>query len=520
MPAKTVVIEDLWKFQGERHELLTPGEYTQLTGRAGRRGIDALGHAVVVYQRQVPFERVAGLAATRTYDLTSSFRPSYNMAVNLVRNYTPEQAHHMLNTSFAQFLADRGVVALERARPARPRRARRVPRAAWSCDLGDFEEYWELRREARRLRAEDRRGRSGRATDGVRARARRADARRRDRRSRKAATAGRLRSCSRSGKGRPTVLTRGPVVLPARRPGLRRAARCAHPGRRSRERASTRSARYRRDVAAALAALHVRPPARTVCGSRRTRRSSGRRPALEARRREHPCHACPDRQRTSGGRSGRTSSPHRSPASTARIRVRTETLARQFDRVLGVLDGPRLRRRVAVTDKGRRLTRIYGEGDILVGEALGAGRARRTWSRRGGRARLDRRVRGSRAHAAAGHAADADGRGAGTSGCNGSGGGSAEPRTSTRCSSAGSSSPGSPRPSTAGRRAGPRGGARGDGDGAGRLRPQLQAADRSAPPDRGRGASRRPPRSSGAAREAVAARRRRVHGRVARMSAR
>src|SRR5204863_1299556 len=75
MPARTVVIERLSKWQGERHELLTPGEYTQLTGRAGRRGIDALGHAVVVYQRQVPFERVAGLAATRTYDLTSSFRP-------------------------------------------------------------------------------------------------------------------------------------------------------------------------------------------------------------------------------------------------------------------------------------------------------------------------------------------------------------------------------------------------------------------------------------------------------------
>ena len=52
MPAKTVVIEDLWKFQGERHELLTPGEYTQLTGRAGRRGIDEVGHAVVVYQRR------------------------------------------------------------------------------------------------------------------------------------------------------------------------------------------------------------------------------------------------------------------------------------------------------------------------------------------------------------------------------------------------------------------------------------------------------------------------------------
>src|SRR3972149_5279739 len=82
MPARSVVIEDLWKFQGERHEILTPGEYTQLTGRAGRRGIDTLGHAVVVYQRQIPFERVAGLAATRAYDLTSSFRPSYNMALN------------------------------------------------------------------------------------------------------------------------------------------------------------------------------------------------------------------------------------------------------------------------------------------------------------------------------------------------------------------------------------------------------------------------------------------------------
>ncbi len=129
MPARSVVIEDLWKFQGERHELLTPGEYTQLTGRAGRRGIDELGHAVVVVQRNVPFERVASLASTRTYELTSSFRPSYNMAVNLVRNYTRDEAHHLLNSSFAQFLADRGVVTLERELERDRAAARRVPRA-------------------------------------------------------------------------------------------------------------------------------------------------------------------------------------------------------------------------------------------------------------------------------------------------------------------------------------------------------------------------------------------------------
>ncbi|HWC33137.1 MAG TPA: DEAD/DEAH box helicase, partial [Actinomycetota bacterium] len=110
MPARSVVIESLWKFSGERHELLTPGEYTQLTGRAGRRGIDPHGYAVVLHQRDVDFERVAGLATTRTYELRSSFRPSYNMTVNLVRTYTPEETHHLLNSSFAQFQADRGVV--------------------------------------------------------------------------------------------------------------------------------------------------------------------------------------------------------------------------------------------------------------------------------------------------------------------------------------------------------------------------------------------------------------------------
>jgi ATP-dependent RNA helicase HelY len=113
MPARSVVIEDLWKFQGERHELLTPGEYTQLTGRAGRgdrRARPRRGRGTSAGA----FERVASLASTRTYELTSSFRPSYNMAVNLVRNYTRDEAHHLLNSSFAQFLADRGVVTLER----------------------------------------------------------------------------------------------------------------------------------------------------------------------------------------------------------------------------------------------------------------------------------------------------------------------------------------------------------------------------------------------------------------------
>lgn len=113
MPAKSVVIEKLTKFTGDHHTFLTPGEYTQLTGRAGRRGLDELGHAVVLWSPFVPFDQVAALASSRTFHLNSAFRPTYNMAANLVRSYSSERAHHLLNLSFAQYQADRDVVRLE-----------------------------------------------------------------------------------------------------------------------------------------------------------------------------------------------------------------------------------------------------------------------------------------------------------------------------------------------------------------------------------------------------------------------
>ncbi len=140
MPARTVVIEKLSKFTGERHEFLTPGEYTQLTGRAGRRGIDDVGHAVVLWSPFVAFEQVASLASTRTYTLTSSFRPTYNMAANLVRRYPADVAHHLLNLSFAQYRADSDVVRLERQlEKAGERIAQAETRV--HCDFGDVREW-------------------------------------------------------------------------------------------------------------------------------------------------------------------------------------------------------------------------------------------------------------------------------------------------------------------------------------------------------------------------------------------
>jgi ATP-dependent RNA helicase HelY len=114
MPARSVVVEKLSKFTGEHHEILTPGEYTQLAGRAGRRGIDDVGYAVVLWDPFIAFEQVAGLASRRTYELTSSFRATYNMAANLVQRYEREEARRLLDLSFAQFHADRDAVSLTR----------------------------------------------------------------------------------------------------------------------------------------------------------------------------------------------------------------------------------------------------------------------------------------------------------------------------------------------------------------------------------------------------------------------
>ncbi len=103
MPARSVIIEALSKFGGDGHEDLTPGEYTQLTGRAGRRGIDEVGYAAVLFSPYHSFEDVAALAASRTGPLASSFRPTANMAVNLVRRHRKEDAYRLVRSSFAQY---------------------------------------------------------------------------------------------------------------------------------------------------------------------------------------------------------------------------------------------------------------------------------------------------------------------------------------------------------------------------------------------------------------------------------
>jgi ATP-dependent RNA helicase HelY len=146
MPARTVVLEKLEKFNGEARVAITSGEYTQLTGRAGRRGIDVEGHAVIQWTEGLDPQAVAALASRRTYPLNSSFRPTYNMAVNLIDQFGRARAREILESSFAQFQADRAVVGL--ARQVREQEESLAGyEKAMTCDRGDFREYSRIRRE-------------------------------------------------------------------------------------------------------------------------------------------------------------------------------------------------------------------------------------------------------------------------------------------------------------------------------------------------------------------------------------
>ena len=153
MPARAVVIDKLTKFTGEHHQPLKASEYTQLTGRAGRRGIDTVGHALVLYNQYVSFEQVAALALSRSFRLTSAFRPTYNMAANLIQTHSRQEAHHLLNLSFAQFQSGRDVVELQ-ARITRRSKERDRLREQAKSPFGDIDEYrnaFEIRPDARQI---------------------------------------------------------------------------------------------------------------------------------------------------------------------------------------------------------------------------------------------------------------------------------------------------------------------------------------------------------------------------------
>ncbi len=156
MPARSVVIEKLEKYDGTGIVGLTPGEYTQLTGRAGRRGIDTIGNAVVVDHRGFTPETAVALSSKRVYPLHSSFKPTFNMAVNLLNTSDYETARITLDHSFAQWEANESAWQIE-ARIDALTAALAGYAEAMTCEYGDFTDLLRIRMQLNELQKNERR---------------------------------------------------------------------------------------------------------------------------------------------------------------------------------------------------------------------------------------------------------------------------------------------------------------------------------------------------------------------------
>ena len=372
MPARTVVLERLVKFNGEAHVDLTPGEYTQLTGRAGRRGIDVEGHAVVVWQPGMDPKQVAGLASTRTYPLRSSFRPGYNMAINLVNRLGTDAARDLLEQSFAQFQADRSVVDMSR-RVERNAEALDGYAESMGCHLGDFDEYFQLRRRiSEREKALAKQNRAARRAEAARSleKLRRGDV--------IAIPSGRRSGLAvvidpgqePMGEPHPLVVTEdrwsGRVSVadfptPVEPLGTLKLAK----------QVDTRSPKSRRDLASRLRDTGITAPGKK--GKRGSDAADDEELAsLRKAMRAHPCHGCDERESHARWAEryerlrGETDQIRRKVAAT------THSLARSFDRITALLTERNYLcdEEHPVTEHGRRLSRIYSESDLLASECL------------------------------------------------------------------------------------------------------------------------------------------------------
>lgn len=152
MPARTTVISSLSKRTDRGHRLLNPSEFLQMAGRAGRRGMDQLGHVVTL---QTPFEgakEAAYLATAEPDPLVSQFTPTYGMVLNLLQTHTLEEAKALVERSFGQYIANTLYLKPQYDALAEMQaQLAQIQTQFNGVDLGQLERYQKLRQ---RLRVE------------------------------------------------------------------------------------------------------------------------------------------------------------------------------------------------------------------------------------------------------------------------------------------------------------------------------------------------------------------------------
>ena len=390
MPARTVVLEKMVKFNGDAHVDLTPGQYTQLTGRAGRRGIDSIGNAVVQWSPAMDPRQVAGLASTRTYPLISLFTPGYNMAINMLQMNGFEDSIRLIEKSFAQFQTDRSVVGevrkIERQKASVDKLRLELDAAVEELGFGeadgdiaaDLVDYTRLRRD---LAEEEKRAKKNsiderhKEIQKVLGRLQVGDvialpSKRRPELAAVVAPAGKKDdprpwiTTERGWSGRIDAASFGnaPVVVGS----IKVPRDVAHKPR-----------RHTRRVVQELNRGRFRAP-KNLKEHARNRTSKK---ALELRDaiRAHPVHSWPAAERERLARLGEdlVREERALVKAQANVDTQTDTLGRMFERIIGLLtemdyvelvDGE-----PTVTEEGERLARIHNVSDLLVAQCLKRG---------------------------------------------------------------------------------------------------------------------------------------------------
>jgi len=114
LPAKSIVIDRLYKFDGIKTRLINQSEFLQLTGRAGRRGIDTKGFAFVNYDRNIENFWYNNLFTLKSSTLKSAYSISYSSILNMLNKYSLVEAIELLEKSFFAYQNNFNVSGLQK----------------------------------------------------------------------------------------------------------------------------------------------------------------------------------------------------------------------------------------------------------------------------------------------------------------------------------------------------------------------------------------------------------------------
>ncbi len=141
MPARSTVISSISKRSDEGHRQLSASQFLQMSGRAGRRGMDEVGHVVVLNHPFESVEDAAKLAIAPPDPLSSRFTPSYGMVLNLLERHSLDDARDLIERSFGQFVINQQLEPLYEEQIAWEHELERLRKPLCPGELGDLPLY-------------------------------------------------------------------------------------------------------------------------------------------------------------------------------------------------------------------------------------------------------------------------------------------------------------------------------------------------------------------------------------------